>query len=80
MCSDNDEHVLELGTDVGNERQSSGLLQLEDVLNVVVIYDLTPFIRLKNRLYLKDYGNNVVAYVPLSWQLLSEMEEKNVKK
>jgi hypothetical protein len=31
MCSDNDEHVLELGTDVGNERQSSGLLQLEDV-------------------------------------------------
>ncbi len=31
MCSDNDEHVLELGPDVGNERQSSGLLQLEDV-------------------------------------------------
>jgi hypothetical protein len=76
VCSDNDEHVLELGPDVGNERKSSGLLQLEDVFECRRYLRFNTISRLKNRLYLKDYGNNVVAYVSLPWQLLSEMEEQ----
>ena len=83
MSPDYDEDMLELRPDVGNEGESSWLLknkQCKDAQQCRRWFGILAFIQQTGGTYLKDYGYNIVSYMPLSWQLLSEKQRNKLNK
>ena len=84
MGPDNDEHVLELGPDVGDEGESTRFLKAGHVLRCSEMY-LNVLERTKMFLdiiistYLEYNCDYVVTNVSFAWKLLPEMRNNNIK-